>query len=197
MISKIASKVVEKFLDSYIVDNAEKELYLYGFFVLISQILYLILTITFGFLLSVVFESIIFYVAFQLIRRYAGGIHASSELKCEIATTASIFLCLLSIKLCEINKVQIPILILTILAAVSIFIFCPLDTPEKPISKNEYKYFRKITWMVLTIMLMVIAVLIINKSHFAYPVCLSIILESLLLIAGKIKRKCFNEKGEQ
>lgn len=189
MISKLASKVVKKLIDNSAIADTEQELYVYGFFILISQILYFTLTTLFGILLDIVLESVIFYVAFQFIRRYAGGIHASSELKCEIATTISIFLCLLCTKLCETNNIQKPILVLTIIATVSIFVLCPLDTPEKPLTKEEYKYFRKISWLILLLIVLMISIGWHFKFEFLiYPCCMSLILESILLVSGKIKR---------
>ena len=189
MISNLASKVVKKLIDHSVIADTEQELYVYGFFILISQIVYFTLTIMFGILLDIVLESVIFYVAFQFIRRYAGGIHASSELKCEIATTTSIFLCLLCIKLFEINNVQISMLIVTIIATVFIFVFCPLDTPEKPLTKEECKYFRKISWVILLFIMLTICIGWYFKLEFLiYPCCISLILESILLVSGKIKR---------
>lgn len=189
MIGKLASKVVKKLIDNSAIDDTERELYVYGFFILISQILYFTLTMIFGVLLDIVLESVIFYVAFQFIRRYAGGIHASSELKCEIATTISIFLCLLCTKLCETYNIQMPILVLTIIAAISIFVLCPLDTPEKPLTKEEYKYFRKISWLILLLIVLMISIGWHFKLEFImYPCCMSLILESILLVLGKIKR---------
>ena len=91
MISKLSTKLVRKLIDISIINNTEIELYSYGFFILISQILYFILSVIFGVLFNIVLESIIFYVVFQFIRTNAGGIHASSELKCEVATTLSLF----------------------------------------------------------------------------------------------------------
>lgn len=189
MISNIASKVTKKLIDKSVIADTEQELYVYGFFILISQILYFTLTMIFGVLLDIVLESIIFYIAFQFIRRYAGGIHASSELKCEIATTTSIFLCLLCTKLCETNNIQMPILVLTSIATVFIFVFCPLDTPEKPLTKEECKYFRKISWVILLLIMLTICIGWYFKLEFLmYPCCMSLILESILLVSGKIKR---------
>ena len=189
MISKIASKVVGKLIDDSVVAATEQELYVYGFFILISQILYFTLTMIFGVLLGIVLESVIFYVAFQFIRRYAGGFHASSEMKCTLITTISIFLCLLCTKICEINNIQMPILVLTIIAAVSIFVFCPLDTPEKPLTKEECKYFRKISWVILLLIMLTICIGWYFKLEFLiYPCCMGLILESILLVLGKIKR---------
>lgn len=189
MIGKLASKVVKKLIDNSAIADTEQELYVYGFFILISQILYFSLAMIFGLLLDIVLESVIFYVAFQFVRRYAGGIHASSELKCEIATTTSIFLCLLCTKLCETNNIQMPILIPTMIAAISISILCPLDTPEKPLTKEEYEYFRKISWVILLLIMLTICIGWYFKLEFLmYPCCMSLILESILLVLGKIKR---------
>ena len=67
MIGRIASGVVEKLTDSTTISDTEKELYLYGFFILISQILYFIITIIMGILLDIVSLSIVFYISFQFI----------------------------------------------------------------------------------------------------------------------------------
>ncbi len=195
MIGKLASKVVKRLINHFVVADTEQELYVYGFFILISQILYFTLTTLFGILLDIVLESVIFYVAFQFIRRYAGGIHASSELKCEIATTTSIFLCLSCIKLCETTNIQIPILMLTIISTIFIFVLCPLDTPEKPLTKEEYKYFRKISWLILILIMLTICIGWYFKIEFLmYPCCMSLMLESILLILGKIKKLISNNK---
>lgn len=196
MIGRIASGVVEKLTNSTTVSDTEKELYLYGFFILISQILYFIITIIMGILLDIVSLSVVFYISFQFIRRYAGGIHASSELKCEIISTTSIFICLLCVKSNVMFDIQIPTLILTIFASIVIFILCPLDTPEKPLTKEELRYFRKISLIVLAIMLSIIIISIVIKLTIAYPICFSIILESVFLVAGKIKREHSNKNVE-
>lgn len=196
MIGRIASGVVEKLTDSTTISDTEKELYLYGFFILISQILYFIITIIVGILLDIVSLSVVFYISFQFIRRYAGGIHASSELKCEIISTTSIFICLLCVKSNVMFDIQIPTLILTLFASIVIFILCPLDTPEKPLTKEELRYFRKISLIVLAIMLSIIIISIVIKLTIAYPICFSIILESVFLVAGKIKREHSNKNVE-
>ena len=147
------------------------------------------ITLILGSAFNIIIESMAFYIAFSLIRRYAGGFHASSEMKCTLITTISIFLCLLCTKLCETNNIQMPILVLTGIATVLIFVLCPLDTPEKPLTKEEYKYFRKISWVILLLIMLAICIGIYFKLEFLmYPCCMSLILESILLVLGKIKR---------
>ncbi len=156
MISNLSTKIVNRMIRKSIINDTERELYTYVLFMLLSQTLYFILTIIFGVLLNIVLESVVFYVAFQFIRTNAGGIHASSELKCEVATTVSIFLCLGIVKLCDLYNLKLIILVLTIVAAVLIFLLCPLDTPEKPLTIKEKKFFRKKSWIILLIILTII-----------------------------------------
>lgn len=188
MISKLSAKLVYKLIDKSVINNTEIDLYSYGFFVLLSQVLYFILTVIFGILLGIVFEGIIFYVAFQFIRTSAGGIHASSELKCEVATTVSMFLCLGIVKLCDQYNLKMVMIVLTIVAAVLIFLLCPLDTPEKPLTIKEKKYFRKKSWKILLIILTIICLSLSFKINaLIYPCSVSLILEGILLFLGKIK----------
>lgn len=106
MINKISSKIVEILIKHSLVENEDKELYLYGFFILLSQILYFIIVITIGILFNVIFESIIFYITFQFIRRYAGGYHAKTETRCEILSTLSILCCIVLIKLSKMYDIS-------------------------------------------------------------------------------------------
>lgn len=185
MISKLSKKIVNQL---NILDD-EQELYEYGFFILLSQILYFIIAIIIGTICGTVFESIIFYIAFQFIRRYAGGYHASTETRCEILSTLSILACIVVIKLSKTYDIQTVLLIIGALSAVCIFVFCPLDTPEKPLTDKEFRYFRKISWLILLAIVVAIIVSYIFKFKIVtVPCCLSLILESILLVAGKIKR---------
>lgn len=189
MISKLSNKIVKCFVKQSNISDDEQELYQYGFFILFSQILYFIIALIIGILCEVILESIIFYIAFQFIRRYAGGYHASTETRCEVLSTLSILACIVAIKLSKTYDFQTVLLLITILSAVCIFVFCPLDTPEKPLSEKEYKYFRKVSWLILFVIAAAIIVSYVFKFQMVtVPCCLSLILESILLAAGKIKR---------
>lgn len=185
MISKLSKKIVNQL---NILDD-EQELYEYGFFILLSQILYFIIAIIIGTICGTVFESIIFYIAFQFIRRYAGGYHAATETRSEILSTLSILACIVVIRLSKTYDIQTALLIISALSAVCIFVFCPLDTPEKPLTDKEFRYFRKVSWLILLAIVVAIIVSYIFKFKiFTVPCCLSLVLESILLTAGKIKR---------
>lgn len=189
MFSKLSNKIVYRFFKRTDILDDEQELYKYGFFILFSQILYFIITITLGILCKAILESIIFYIAFQFIRRYAGGYHAATETRCEILSTLSIIASIGIIKLSKIYDFKTILLFITLISMVLIFCFCPLDTPEKPLSEKEFKYFRKISWIILLVISSIIIVSYFFKFNILFtPCCVGLILESILLVAGKIKR---------
>lgn len=197
MISRLSERIVKCLLKQSDIKDDEQDLYQYGFFILLSQILYLIIACIIGILLGAFFESIIFYIAFQFIRRYAGGYHASTETRCEVMSTLSILVCLVVIRLSKTYDFQFALLVVSAVSAVCIAVLCPLDTPEKPLSKKEFKYFRKISWLILSVISLVVAISYFVRLKwlqvFFAPCCLSLILESLLLTAGKIKKLALNK----
>lgn len=197
MISRLSERIVKCLLKQSDIKDDEQDLYQYGFFILLSQILYLIIACIMGILLGAFFESIIFYITFQFIRRYAGGYHASTETRCEIMSTLSILVCLVVIRLSKSYDFQFALLAVSIASAVCIAVLCPLDTPEKPLSEKEFKYFRKISWLILSVIFLVVAISYFVRLKwlqiFFAPCCLSLILESLLLTAGKVKKLTLNK----
>lgn len=196
MINNLANRFAEKLLANGSISDDEQELYIYGFFMLLSSLMYLILACFLGCILGCVLESIVFYIAFQFIRRYAGGYHAATEARCEILTSLSIVTCIIAIKISKVYDFQRVLLIISAVSAVCIFIFCPLDTPEKPLSNKEFKYFRKVSSAILFAIIAVIAVSYFFSFKILFvPCCISLILEAVLISAGKIK-KVLNEKKQ-
>lgn len=189
MIVKLSSKITELLINRDVISPENKELYDYGFFILLSQILYFIIALIFGIIFNVLLQSVVFYIAFQFIRKYAGGYHASTEGRCEIMSTLSILACIVMIWLSRSYNFSLLLFCISLVAVLVIALLCPLDTPEKPLSNKELKYFRKISWLILFIIAALIVVsYIFEWSYIFSPCCMSLILESILIIAGKIKQ---------
>lgn len=192
MIGKLASRTAESFITRPNTCYDKIEIYQYGFFVLYSNIVFLLFTIVLGIVLNIFLSSLIFYITFFSIRQYAGGYHATTETRCEILSTLSITLCIALIKLSTIYDLQTVLFISALVSAFCIFFRCPLDTPEKPLTEKEFWHFRKISWLILLVL--IFAVLGFYFAHlkwlhvFFAPCCLSMMLECSLLIAGELKK---------
>ena len=194
MISKLSTHLTEKLLSNGTISDEDKDLYIYGLFMLFSHLMFFIIACIFGLILGCIFESIIFYIAFQFIRRYAGGYHAKTETRCEIMSALSILCCIVIIKCSKMYDINIVLLSTSLVFAVLIFIFCPLDTPEKPLTDKEHKYFRKISLIILSLIIVAIIISFIFKFNIIFaPCCVSVILEGVLIGTGQIK-KAYSKK---
>ena len=188
MVNKLGKMLTNALVNNAQVNESERELYEYGFFILISNVVYATFTLLIGVILKLFCESIIYYITFSLLRRYAGGFHATSESVCRIITILSIVCSLLIIKLCDTIDLKRIIILLTMVSVLTIYIFCPMDTPDKPLNREEKYYYKKFSRIILfAVVLVIIMSLFCKIMILSYPCCVGMILEGTLLILGKIK----------
>lgn len=190
MISRLSSIITEALCKSQVIEEADRELYIYGFFVLLSQGLFFLISALFGCIFGTLWESVVFYIMFSTLRCYAGGFHASKESVCTGCTTVALFLASLSIGiLSEIESVMIPWCIFVLCGAV-VYLLSPLDSEDKPLTSNDFHEYRRKS-RVIVIAFTIIAMIGMNISipGILYAAAICMCLESTLLVLGKFKRK--------
>lgn len=196
MISALAEKVVDYMISSGIISDQEKDLYVYGFFMLLSRLLFLLMSVLFGILFDVPAESIVFYFAFFILRSYAGGIHAGSEAACTVLTSLSMFLSVMLIKLCTVFSAVILPGILLPVSSLAVMLLCPIDTPEKRLSAEEKKIYKKKTAFVLAVIVILgVTALILRRYGFFFACIVSIVLESVLLVCARLRERGKKERA--
>lgn len=189
MINKLSITAAKKFIKLPDTQYDKIEIYQYGFFVVFSNLIFFALSLIIGAILKVLLQSLIFYCVFSLLRQFAGGYHAATETRCEILSSFALIGSIGIIKLSSAYDFRFALLLITLVSSVYIFVLCPLDTPEKPLSVKEFKYFRKVSWIILLVIITAIIIsYVFNFQVVLVPCCLSLILEGILIVAGKIKR---------
>lgn len=185
MISYIARHITQKLCYDAVIDKEDEELYYYGFFMFLSQTAFLLMTILFGLIWGIVWESIIFYIVFSLLRKYAGGYHASKECTCTIVTICSSFACIMTIFLLGRANAVLISMVLLLLNSSIVFRLSPLDTEEKPLNASERNHYRQITHRVLIAVLICVALSYLSR-HYGVIFCVSVAvtMEGILLLLG-------------
>lgn len=199
MINKISKRISAGLCKSGLIPSEDFELYAYGFFVILSRLMFLIIAAMLGILFGIVWESILFYIFFSMIRSYAGGIHAPKEWICILFTTTLFFICIGSIKFLSLAHLDIFTHSLFLVSIMAILILSPLDTKEKPLNAKEKKLYKKKSYLfLLAIVIFSVVMNALNKQSFFYAGMVSIVFESALLLLGKIilKVKSFFSVGQ-
>lgn len=188
MFNFLAQRIAAKLCDESVIKDEDRELYAYGFFMLLSKVFFLILTTVFGLIFGRILESVLFYVLFTVIRSYVGGVHAPSEKICTVLTSLSLFLGVLSIKVLTETDPRYAAYAVFAVAAVGILLFSPLDTNEKPLTDKEKNRYRIISYICLFVIILIGAgAVFFGRSSIFYVSLVSLVLECILLVAGKIK----------
>ncbi len=189
MASWLAQRVVQRLLTAAVIDPDDAELYTYGFFLVISKTLFFGITAIMGALLGILGESLLFFCSFLLIRSYAGGIHAKRELSCLLLTALSIFAALLLIRGLLRLRPTVAAAVPTAVAAVCVLLLSPLDSKEKPLDAQERRRYRRIACVIVCAYCAAIAAALpLHCGAVAYPIAASLVLESILLLAGRAQR---------
>lgn len=116
-------------------DGLELKKLEYGVEVLCINITKIFMTLALAYLLDIIFYSLILILSFNLIRRYAFGVHCKKDSSCIIATNmlfvGGAYIC----KFIEVNIIFSIIISLIIL--ISLIKYAPGDTEERPILGKE------------------------------------------------------------
>lgn len=185
MATNLAERIVRKLIAVSVVEEGDRELYIYGFFLLITRFYFFLVTIAFGCFLRIPCESVIFYIVFMLLRSYAGGVHARTELACTVWTTVAMGMATVIIKALEGLNAKIPLCVL--LCNICLLVLSPLDSREKPLDVGEKRRYRKIcVALVFTCDAMTVAARMLAMPILYYPVVCGMGVEVVLLVIGEI-----------
>ena len=184
MFQTTAQKITDRLCSQDIIEDADKELYAYGFNMLLTVSLNIISTIIIGLLFGMVFESIAFLVAYIPLRSYAGGYHARTPLRCYIISLLLIVLILLTLNL--IGESVLALFILSGIGTIICVTMSPVEDANKPLDGIEKQVYRKKAMIILAIEIIILIISIFALMKLAAVISTSLALEGIMLVLGKI-----------
>ncbi len=143
MIDYLSNLVLDKFNKQNIIQKEDEQVYYYGLQLLIATLIKAIVFILVASLLGFVSETVVFLVFYSSLRVQAGGFHASSAFKCFILTVILVSISIAIAYLVPYNfasKMQLTMLVVAILL---VYLYAPVDTENKPLSKKEVLIYRR------------------------------------------------------
>ncbi|WZL72149.1 accessory gene regulator B family protein [Clostridiaceae bacterium 35-E11] len=140
-IEKLSKQVAAQIAAKLQMDQEHEAVLAYGAFAIFETIWSILLVIVFGMLLGICMEALIISFAMAMLRKYSGGVHATSPNRCAIIGT--IAACSLAIIIGQF----IPFangMVLSVFGSIGFgFVYyvmnqyAPVDTPKKPIKREE------------------------------------------------------------
>ncbi|MGV8145690.1 MAG: accessory gene regulator ArgB-like protein [Alkaliphilus sp.] len=143
MIDYLSNVVINKFKKQSIIQDDDEEIYFYGLQLLIATSIKVITLITIAAMLGFLEETIVFLVFYASLRIQAGGVHASTFFKCLILT---ILLTSISIAIAHFIPIDYAAniqLIAIVAIIILVYLYAPVETENKPLSKEEILIYRR------------------------------------------------------
>lgn len=144
MLSKIAKNVAYFFINHGIIQKDDEEVYIYGFELLISEIINWLICIVIAVVTDKILETVFYMVAFMQLRETIGGFHAKSQWGCVIISTVVYVLCL-GVAYITPSRLFVAFSMIGVLIHMGlVFFIAPVAHPNKPFgSLREKQVFRK------------------------------------------------------
>ena len=188
MLKELSNKITKKLVDINIIEEADSELYEYGFWQGGVLIFNFITVILLGILFNMLLESVIFLIFYGVLRTIAGGYHARTQNTCYILSIILMIVVLIMLKTFPWNIILC--CILTVLSISVIFILAPVQDENKLLDEIEKKFFKKLSRIISLLYGFIIFLLFLfNKNELAYCVVISLFKLTIMLVLGKIRNK--------
>lgn len=183
----IFEKIADRLIENESISAEDKELYEYGLRKIASTTLNVLTTFVIGFVLGMIWESIIFMLSYIPLRSYAGGYHARTPLRCYICSVILIVGILICVQYVPYNAILLGSSILV--ASIIIFIFAPFADENKPLDEAEAKVFRKRTRIILLTQIMLIGLFgILGLKWIAISLSVSVFVSSFMVSVGVVRK---------
>lgn len=188
--NEFAEHIVTVMIEQKIISSSEFEAYKYSCIIFFEQIIGYGILLTIGLLSHAFLETILFLIAFTVIRRFSGGFHMNSFAGCLIASS---FLELIFVKafipLFSLYYIYIPWI--TIIASLFILIVGAINNKNIHWTDYELLEAKQASRITVGILLFILLNLIQLDMPVIYILSISygIILSSLLLMIEYIRQK--------
>lgn len=153
MEKKLAIYISRKFVQMEIVKPEFEEIYVYGLELLLSFFTGTVIILLIGIVANKIAHTCIFLLIFILLRRFTGGHHATSHLRCKLWTIGSYAAVLI---LSVILNIYIwAYLLLVVLGSIIIFLFGPIENVNKPLTELTKKKNKALSLGLFTVLCLV------------------------------------------
>lgn len=185
MIDKIKNILVGNLVLYHLVNIKDIDIYKFGIECYILKLIHYFTYCFVAIICGCFIEFLVFIISYTILRKYVGGIHASTRTGCLIISNV-----VLLIILGGGQRIQngIPLQLLSMISLFIIALMAPVENPNRKLTQEESKKFKKNAICVCLVELIIASCL----GSFCKWIHLGIIVGTIMAVLGKIRySNCF------
>lgn len=185
MSKSVLERIVEKWTKLGIVDSEDAQIYIYGLNQIMWKVINIITAIIIGIIFDMIWQIVIFELAYIPLRTYAGGFHARTPGKCYLYSVVMIIIATLLLKIPYWSFLGCKLLVFS--ASMVIMWLSPVADKNKPISETERKVYGRRTRLIVMVLVVTEVVFeCFGKLSVCACISLAVVLLAGMLILAKV-----------
>lgn len=171
-----------------IIDEEQRELFIYGLRNAVYIAANMLLTIVIGNIFGCLEYAVIFTIAFLMLRIYTGGYHSTGRLRCYVESCILIIGNACFVKYVALSELNIRLLIFVCFctALVPVWRWSPISNSNRPLADEEkLDYAAKARKIFLVEAAAAVLLAAVNCTKAAQTVSLAVLLCAVLIAVGK------------
>lgn len=188
MITSLANVIADFFVDNNVINLKEREIYVYGCEAIFSALVNFAIAILSGLITHEIFNVFIFYFIFLAMRKYCGGYHAKTHLRCNLIFALNILIVLLLIKNVSIISVSFYVTAI-IISNILVFWLAPIANENKPLESSEIEKYRKIAIIFCLIFTVITVLLMPFYKTVSIIITLALLSVSLAMLITRLMKE--------
>jgi accessory gene regulator B len=191
--TKFADKAISHLISLGCVSESERDIYVYGFLLLSSLAINLLVTIVIGFAFGMPLAIMVMFLSFSAVRAVSGGYHAESFGRCVAVSAISMGGAIATIKFTPSFARYFITAIMLMLSLVIVFIHAPVGHPNRALDVAEIIKFRKLSRItVISTSLISVVLFLMRATLYGFSISIGIALSGAATLLAALK----NHGGE-
>lgn len=192
MLHTLSKNIADFLLSKDCFEEENLSIYIYGTELVISSAIGALLILTLSLITNNLITGLLFYISFNTLRAYIGGLHCKTYLKCNTTFVFVFMFCLISESFIKDYMYRQAVLLLIVTATLAmITILAPIENPNKPIAETDRKKYKIISIIIYILHLALYFMLTYMFAVNADIIIITDFISSVLMIIGLINnRRC-------
>ena len=191
----LADRITDWMVQNGGIKPEAREVHAIGLDKLLSNLLCLVIALIAGIVFQVPFEAIVFYFAYYILRIYAGGYHADSQMRCFILSIGIMIPAVLAIRFWH-AWCTVPVhIVLMLFSAGTVIALAPVDNKKKRLEPIERSVYRKRALTVLflscglSLALLLLSASFNRAASMSCAILCGTTLSAAMSLSGQIKNR--------
>ena len=190
MMSRLSYMLKDFLLSRRKIEKADKEIYHFGYILLLDELLDTILLLIFGILIQKFVLTVVFVLVFTTTRMFSGGYHANARWQCILIDFISCFISVeFSQQIIGLFDERLLLIVGIVICYIIFILYSPVENLDNPLNEDDIQTYKTKSLVLLSVYVVIIG--FTSKYNTQYPsVILVTLLEvTLLMILGMINRQ--------